>query len=222
MLDDVVHADGAVGVLLPPGASTPTPSSPRAAAPSASRCVVTRAEGNVIYELAGEPALERLMELAAVAQRRRPGSARPTALHLGVVVDEHQGRLRAGATSSSATSSAPTVTTARVAVGDEVEVGATVQFQVRDADSADEDLRRAARRPRRATAPSCSPATAGAPTSSARPDHDAEVVSDRVGSGAVAGMFCAGEFGPVGDRTFVHGFTASVLLFTAERRQARS
>ena len=45
------------------------------------------------------------------------------------------------------------------------------------------------------------------------PDHDAEVVSDHVESGAVAGMFCAGEIGPVGDRPFVHGLTASVLLF---------
>jgi small ligand-binding sensory domain FIST len=34
-----------------------------------------------------------------------------------------------------------------------------------------------------------------------------------VASGAVAGMFCAGEIGPVGGRSFVHGFTASVVLF---------
>jgi small ligand-binding sensory domain FIST len=26
-------------------------------------------------------------------------------------------------------------------------------------------------------------------------------------------MFCAGEIGPVDDRSFVHGFTASVVLF---------
>ena len=32
-------------------------------------------------------------------------------------------------------------------------------------------------------------------------------------AGAVAGMACAGEFGPIGDRAFLHGFTASVLLF---------
>ena len=33
-----------------------------------------------------------------------------------------------------------------------------------------------------------------------------------VGGGAVAGMFCAGEVGPVRGRNHVHGFTASVLL----------
>jgi len=26
-------------------------------------------------------------------------------------------------------------------------------------------------------------------------------------------MFCAGEVGPIGDRSFLHGFTASILLF---------
>jgi small ligand-binding sensory domain FIST len=26
-------------------------------------------------------------------------------------------------------------------------------------------------------------------------------------------MFCAGELGPIGGRNFVHGFTASVVLF---------
>lgn len=44
-----------------------------------------------------------------------------------------------------------------------------------------------------------------------RPGHDAELVNALAG-GATAGMFCAGEVGPVGDRSFVHGFTASVLL----------
>jgi small ligand-binding sensory domain FIST len=31
--------------------------------------------------------------------------------------------------------------------------------------------------------------------------------------GATAGMFCAGEIGPVGQRAWLHGFTASLLLF---------
>jgi small ligand-binding sensory domain FIST len=45
------------------------------------------------------------------------------------------------------------------------------------------------------------------------PDHDAHAVDATVRSGAVAGMFCAGEIGPVGPRSYVHGFTACVLLF---------
>ncbi len=97
-------------------------------------------------------------------------------------------------------------------MADEIEVGTTVQFQVQDADSADEDLRAL---------------LAGAAASSAlvfacngrglhlfgEPDHDAAIVSETVGP-AVAGMFCAGEMGPIGTRSFLHGLSASIALFS--------
>ncbi len=43
------------------------------------------------------------------------------------------------------------------------------------------------------------------------PDHDAQVLDGAIGAPA-AGFFCAGEIGPVGDRNFVHGFTATMAL----------
>jgi small ligand-binding sensory domain FIST len=83
---------------------------------------------------------------------------------------------------------------------------------VRDAGTADEDLRLLLAGP---------PASAALVfTCNARgsrffgaPDHDALAVHDATGRGAVAGMFCAGEIGPVGPVNHVHGYTASVLLF---------
>jgi small ligand-binding sensory domain FIST len=45
------------------------------------------------------------------------------------------------------------------------------------------------------------------------PDHDAGTVADLLADPQVAGMFCAGEIGPVGDRVYIHGFTASLALF---------
>ena len=44
------------------------------------------------------------------------------------------------------------------------------------------------------------------------PDHDASIVSETLADAPLAGMFCAGELGPVGGRNFLHGFTASVVL----------
>lgn len=44
-------------------------------------------------------------------------------------------------------------------------------------------------------------------------DHDAGVLDTVVDGGATAGMFCAGELGPVGGRNFLHGYTASMILF---------
>jgi small ligand-binding sensory domain FIST len=99
-----------------------------------------------------------------------------------------------------------------IAVGDLVDVGSTAQFQVRDAASADEELHRMldGRAAQGALVFTCN----GRGTRLfGRPDHDAEVVSEHVPARAVAGMFCAGELGPVGRKNFLHGFTASVVLF---------
>jgi small ligand-binding sensory domain FIST len=45
-------------------------------------------------------------------------------------------------------------------------------------------------------------------------DHDAEAVEQELGAPA-AGFFAAGEIGPVGGRSFLHGFTATVAVFPA-------
>ena len=91
-------------------------------------------------------------------------------------------------------------------------MGTTVQFHVRDAASADDDLR--------ALLDGVSGSGALVFTCNGRgerlfgvEDHDATVVSEALDTTAVAGMFCAGELGPVGGRSFLHGFTASILVF---------
>jgi small ligand-binding sensory domain FIST len=45
------------------------------------------------------------------------------------------------------------------------------------------------------------------------PDHDAAAVADELGGVPAAGFFAAGEIGPVGGETFLHGFTATVAVF---------
>ena len=106
--------------------------------------------------------------------------------------------------------------TGALAIGDVPRVGQTVRLHVRDARSASRELdellaRQAAGR--RLGSARCSPATAAAATCSREADHDAGAVARLLGSDAVAGCFCQGELGPVGGRTFVHGFTASVALW---------
>jgi len=44
-------------------------------------------------------------------------------------------------------------------------------------------------------------------------DHDAAVVSEKLGDLPLAGFHCAGEIGPIGGKNFLHGFTASIALF---------
>ncbi len=100
-----------------------------------------------------------------------------------------------------------------MAVGDQIDVGDTVQFQVRDAGSADEDLRHLMAASSDADAALLFTCNGRGSRLFGAADHDAGVVSDALGGVPVAGMSCAGEIGPVGGRSFLHGFTASVALF---------
>ena len=106
-----------------------------------------------------------------------------------------------------------------IAVGGQVEVGQTVRFHVRDAASADEDLRRTLEREALALA-GRPPAGALLFTCTGRgarmfgaPDHDTGLLAQALGQLPVAGFFCDGELGPVGGQNFLHTFTASIALF---------
>ena len=117
---------------------------------------------------------------------------------------------------------------ARSRSSDEVEVGTTVQFHLRDAEAAHEDLDRAAARRRPARRGRGGAAVhlqrAGRRGCSASPDHDAGLLADRLGPIPTAGIFAAGELGQVAGRNELHSFTASMLLLartSADRAGAR-
>ena len=138
VLDDQVFTDGAVGVLLAPedGANAVVSQGCR---PIGQPLTVTKSEGRVIYELAGRPALERLVELLEKLEPDDRALAQQ-GIHLGRVIDEHKADFGRGDFLIRTVLGGDREVGA-IAVGDEIEVGATVQFQVRDAVSADEDLR---------------------------------------------------------------------------------
>ena len=209
VLDGELFSDGAVGALLPARDSLHAVVS-QGCRPIGSPMTVTKSDGRIIYELAGRPALERLVELLEKLDPEERELAQ-RGIHLGRVIDEHKIEFDRGDFLIRTVLGGDRDVGA-IAVGDEVEVGATVQFQVRDATSADHDLRElmAGRQAQGALVFTCN----GRGTHLfGRPDHDAEVVNAHVEGGATAGMFCAGEVGPIGDRSFLHGFTASILLF---------
>ena len=45
------------------------------------------------------------------------------------------------------------------------------------------------------------------------PNHDSGQIRTYLGSPALAGFFCNGEIGPVGGKTFLHGYTSAIVLF---------
>ena len=214
-LDDRVLSSGAVGVHLPRAEIHPLVA--QGCRPVGDAYIITGAQGNVIHELGGRPPLTRLQEMAA-ALPGRDQELLAQGILLGVVIDEYRAEpgqgdfLIRGLIGADPDSGA-------IAVGDQIQVGQTVQFHVRDAASADEDLRRAleresaalgGRRPAGALLFTCN--GRGSRMFSA-PDHDAGLVATMLGDIPMAGFFCAGELGPVGGQNFLHTFTASIALF---------
>jgi small ligand-binding sensory domain FIST len=214
-LNGRVLSRGAVGAYLPHAEIHPLVS--QGCRPVGDPYTVTGAEGNIVYQLGGRPPMARLRELAA-ALTGRDRELLGQGVQVGMVINEyraerHQGDfLIRGILGGDPESGA-------IVVGDEVDVGQTLQFHVRDAESADEDLQRTLEREAAALG-GRPPAGALLFTCNGRgsqlfaePDHDAGLVAKMLGDIPVAGFFCAGELGPVGGQNYVHGFTASIALF---------
>jgi small ligand-binding sensory domain FIST len=214
--DGDVHDGGAVGALLSGVEVLPCVS--QGAAPVGPEMTITAAEANTIGELAGVPAMERLGEVIASLSERERELARGGVL-LGIVIDENRPDYERGDFLVRPIVGADRESGA-LAVGERVRVGQTVRLHVRDATSADHDLRAALRLQGEALEPA---GAAGALlfTCNGRgshmfdaPHHDAAAIQEGLGIPA-AGFFCAGEIGPVGGRNFLHGFTATMALFPA-------
>jgi small ligand-binding sensory domain FIST len=104
-------------------------------------------------------------------------------------------------------------------VGANVSVGDRIQLRIRDASSADQELRDLADRLARVPA-TAQPRGAVLFTCLGRgvrffglPDHDVTVLRGRLDAPPLAGFFCNGELGPVRGRSWMHSYTASVGLF---------
>ena len=215
--DDRVLEEGAVGVCLNGVELLPCVS--QGAAPLGREMTVTAAEDNVIYELAGRPAVQAIEETVAEMPLEERALV-ATGLLIGIVIDggkpeyEQGDFLVRGVTGADPESGA-------ITVGAVVTPGEVVRLHARDARSADDDLRRELRL--RATAIGGQrPAGALVFSCNGRGrqmfgdcDHDALMVDELLGGAPSAGFFAAGEIGPVGGRSFLHAFTATVAVFPA-------
>ena len=210
VLDGDVATSGAVGALIGPGIAVDAVVS-QGCRPIGRPYAVTRTEQNVVMELGGEPALTRLTEVAGSLSDEDAALLR-NGLLLGVVVDERKLDYQRGDFLARNVMHLDRATGA-VSVGDVVPVGTTAQYLVRDAITADEDLREllVGRHADGALLFTCN---GRGMRFFAEPDHDAGVVADLLGKPATAGFFAAGEYGPIGTRNFVHGYTASLALLT--------
>ena len=182
---------------------------------------LTRVDKNLIHHIGNRPAYavlaETFQKLPPEEQRKAQGN-----LFIGLVVNEyledfHRGdflvRNLIGGDPQSGV----------LAVGTLPRAGQTMQFQRRDAGAATEDMNELLARAKKQIG--------GAPIYGGclcccngrgrrlfgRANHDAELVQERLGPLGLSGFFCNGEIGPVGEKNFLHGYTASLALFVKKQ-----
>jgi small ligand-binding sensory domain FIST len=201
LLDGAVHRDGAVGVLLPADLPVQVVVS-QGFRPFGPALTVTSCERNVVRELGGRPALDRLMEAVELLGPEDRALA-ANAVHLGHVVDESRDEPGPGDFLVHSVLGADRSIGA-LAVAAPVELGAIVRFHLFDADGATHELA--------SLAPTVGPTGGVLAFLGARRgarlfdvvDRDALTLADRLGPAPLAGLTCAAELGPVGGRGFVH------------------
>ncbi|MFQ5489805.1 MAG: FIST N-terminal domain-containing protein [Phycisphaerae bacterium] len=223
ILNGQLYDDGLVGVTLTGPFSATTVVS-QGCRPIGEPFVVTQGHHNVIQELGGKTTLVRLREVFADLS---PDDVRlaKQALFVGRVMHEYQERFQRGdfliqniigldAEEGALALAAP------------VQVGSTIQFHVRDAGCADDDLRELLARakpafihrpPAGALLVNCN--GRGRRMWPSQQGHDVTLIHEIYGDIPVAGFFAAGEIGPVAGRNFVHGFTASIVLLAEQKTQ---
>ncbi|MCY3558564.1 MAG: FIST C-terminal domain-containing protein [Chloroflexi bacterium] len=217
-IDDQVLMSGAAMMGLS-GVSV-RPVVAQGAEPLGQPWIVTECEANTVKTLGSRSALEVLQEtLFGLDDATRDRAARN--LLVGLAMDEYKDvhergdfliRNVMGADRESGV----------VAINAIPRVGQTLQFQYRDAQAADDDLRARLIDLREALEPeeevlgallcSCNGRGRGL---FGEPDHDASALSEIFGPVPTAGFFCNGEIGPVGGENYLHGFTASIAVLTS-------
>ena len=217
-LDGRVLSEGAVGAYLPDARIHPLVS--QGCRPIGDPFTVTAAEGNLVQELGGQPAMTRLQDLAAsLSAEDRELLAQ--GVQVGIVIDEYGSKRSQGDFLIRGILGAQPETGA-IAVGDEVDIGQTLQFHVRDAGSADQELRRLLEQEtkdlggQRAAGALLFTCNGRGARLFPQPNHDTGLIAEVLGGIPLAGFFCAGELGPVSGQNYVHTFTASIALFPSQ------
>lgn len=213
ILNDQVYASGAVGVALAGNLDIDILVS-QGCRPIWRPFVVQAANKNWIYQLERKVPLEWIQELIpelSVEER----TLLQNGLFVGRAVKAGQETLGQGDFLIRGVTAVDQESGA-IAVADQIQEGEVIQFHLRDSLTATEDLEMMLI-PQMFSNP---PDGALLFTCNGRgtrlydhPDGDISVIRKNLGDLRLAGFFCAGEIGPIGDQNFVHGHTASLVLF---------
>ena len=215
--DDEVLDQGFVGITLHGAIDVQTVVS-QGCRPIGHPLVVTKAHENVIEQLGGKPAIPVIQE---IVDGMSPDEQQllHNGLYIGTAIDEYRESWSRG---DFLVRNVLGMEQASGGIGitDLIRAGQTVQFHVRDAQTADEDLKLLLEAQQKKDSPAggllfnCN----GRGTRMfSEPCHDISATRALLPQTPIAGFFAAGELGPIGRRNFIHGHTASFALFRPRR-----
>ncbi|MBI3192782.1 MAG: FIST C-terminal domain-containing protein, partial [Pedosphaera parvula] len=215
-LNGDVFEEGGVGVSIG-GAVKLASVISQGCTPIGETWTITKTDRNIIREVGNRPAYQVVVEMF---EKMSPAEQRKLQnnLFVGLVVNEYLEEFHRGDFLIRNLMGADP-TSGSLAVAAIPRPGQTLQFQRRDAAAASEDLAALLERTRRELGGttiyggSLHCCNGRGSRLFGRPDHDAGMIVEQLGAIGMAGFFCNGEIGPVGDRNFLHGYTASLALF---------
>ncbi len=180
---------------------------------------ITRTDGNLIFEIGNKPAYSILTETFEQLPDKDKMRLRGN-LFVGLVINEYLEEFHRGDfLIRNLVGGDPNKGVLVVAAYPRP--GQTIQFQRRDADAATEDMTALLERVKTdldgriiygGSLHCCNGRGTGLFGES---NHDASLIQSELGDVALTGFFCNGEIGPVGDKNFLHGYTASLALFVS-------
>lgn len=215
ILDDRQMTEGAAGVVIGGDIAVQATLS-QGCRPVGPPFVITKAKRNIVQQLGGKRALQAVREMTHTLD---PADRQLIAQHgllVGRVINEYKQHFGPG----------DFVVRGLIgvdhghgylAIGDpNIRVGQTIRFHVRDAASAADDLAMLldAQKLHGPGAGALLFTCNGRGRKLFKRDHaDASLVREALGDTPLAGFFAAGEIGPLGGESYLHGHTASLIVF---------
>lgn len=214
-INDAVYQEGVAGVAMAGNIHFEMIVS-QGCRPIGKPYTITRADDGTLYELAGRPALQIVHELFQELSPRDRKLAQES-LFAGLAMNEQQASFKRGDfLIRNLMGFDPDQ--GSLTIGAHLRVGQTLQFQVRDAKTSEEDLNELLEKmpkhqdakARGAFLVSC---CGRGQNLFGIPDHDAKTIQTHQGPLPMTGFFANGEIGPIQKKNYIHGFTSSLVIF---------
>ncbi|GAB4191794.1 MAG: FIST C-terminal domain-containing protein [Phycisphaeraceae bacterium] len=224
ILNDEAMSDGAVGVAIGGAVDVQTTVSQGCRA-IGRPMVITRSRRHIVQELGGRNPLMMLRQTVADLNEHDRNLIQHNGVLIGRVINEYQSRFGRGDFLIRHMIGVD-ADDGYIAIGDtRVRTGQTVQFHLRDAQSAEDDLRMmmAAQQVHGPADGALLFTCNGRGTRLFdKPHTDADIIHGALGDVPLAGAFCAGEIGPVGGQSYLHGHTACLAVFRGTAKVTES